>query len=162
MRRKFFFVASEKRKDIQPFAPRLEQHRKWPFGVWSRLGHAEILSSPSIAFPPEKKLFYVVQKTPWHKRPKSAFFLNMKIHDFRKPRHAAAKRSFGVDKNCCLSLWNGSLKEFLNKLCCKNGTFFAQHAFFQKKLSFNLGKREYHNIRKDLIERKRPLAYLDP
>ena len=46
-----------RRKDIQPFAPE-EQQRKWPFGVVSRFGHAEILSSPSIAFSPE--LFYVV------------------------------------------------------------------------------------------------------
>ena len=31
---------------------------QWPFGVWSRRGHAEILSLPSMAFPPE--LFYVL------------------------------------------------------------------------------------------------------
>ena len=29
---------------------------QWPFGVWSRRGHAEILSSPSMAFPPRALL----------------------------------------------------------------------------------------------------------
>ena len=43
-------------KDIQPFALSnnsggSSSRSKWPFGVWSRSGHAEILSSPSIAFP---------------------------------------------------------------------------------------------------------------
>ena len=105
----FFSASSWLLEDIQPFAP-VEQHKK--MAVWSLVTSWPRWNTKftiNCFSPREETLLCSTAKTPWHKRPKSAFFLNMKIHDFRKPRHTAAKRSFGVDKNCCLSLWNCSI-----------------------------------------------------
>lgn len=84
-RRKVFFSSSllEEKRYSTFCTSGTTQRRKWPFGVWSRLGHAEILSSPSIAFPPEK-LFYVVENTT--KGQNLLFFRRMKIHDKKESR----------------------------------------------------------------------------
>ena len=131
-RRKVFSASSSLLEDIQPFAP-VEQHKK--MAVWSLVTSWPRWNTKftiNCFSPREETLLCSTAKTPWHKRPKSAFFLNMKIHDFRKPRHTAAKRSFGVDKNCCLSLWNCSIN-----CVAKMGHFcttchsFRRNSFFQ-------------------------------